>query len=350
MRVVGLGLALLTGCGSPYVCSEPSDCIDGDVVGVCQGGGACSFPDPLCESGQRYGGHSGSLAGMCVPPEAGAETTATTLRESSSGSSDGLTAPDAAGSGTGTEGDATASLLTATTDSTSTGTTGVVGATDGSTGDPIDPSLLLWLTFEGGSIDTALVNYGILGGAAGCDPECPDLQDDLFGGAAVFGAGKCATFPSSPELIDLAGFTVAAWIWRDTTAVKPTFLSKPLGLAEGNTWEFYSDVKAATPDVTAIVALVGDGVGHVTAQGTTSTESWRHAAMVWEAGNVAVYIDGVSVASTPAVAIAWDDNHVRIGCDVDNGTPYAYWPGLVDDVRIYARALDGAEISVLAGN
>jgi cysteine-rich repeat protein len=39
------------------------------VSGTCEATGWCSFPDPACDSGARYGDHAGgSLAGECVPP------------------------------------------------------------------------------------------------------------------------------------------------------------------------------------------------------------------------------------------------------------------------------------------
>lgn len=66
---------VLTGCGDPrFHCQEDDECLEGDVQGVCQATGFCSFPDEACESGQRYGKHAGGRTGRCVPVEEVAET------------------------------------------------------------------------------------------------------------------------------------------------------------------------------------------------------------------------------------------------------------------------------------
>src|SRR5688500_17215073 len=61
-------VALASGGGAPvFACAQGAECRDGVGVGVCQGEGVCSFPDPTCDSGQRFGAHGGAFAGQCVP-------------------------------------------------------------------------------------------------------------------------------------------------------------------------------------------------------------------------------------------------------------------------------------------
>lgn len=63
---------MLLGCvGSDvFLCEGDAGCQQGDVSGVCQASGYCSFPDDECPSGQRYGAHAGGeLADTCVEPE-----------------------------------------------------------------------------------------------------------------------------------------------------------------------------------------------------------------------------------------------------------------------------------------
>lgn len=67
----GLAALVVSGCSSDgaYTCSDASMCMVGQVAGICQATGYCSFPDGTCDSGQRYGEFAGAgLADECVPP------------------------------------------------------------------------------------------------------------------------------------------------------------------------------------------------------------------------------------------------------------------------------------------
>ena len=52
--------------GGAYHCDRDDQCTGG---GICQPVGLCSFADPSCTSGQRYGGLSGGLSNVCVGEE-----------------------------------------------------------------------------------------------------------------------------------------------------------------------------------------------------------------------------------------------------------------------------------------
>jgi hypothetical protein len=60
--------SLLVGCGEAvFQCSSSEDCT-GDEGGFCEPNGYCSFDDPMCPSGRRYGAFAGGgLAGTCTP-------------------------------------------------------------------------------------------------------------------------------------------------------------------------------------------------------------------------------------------------------------------------------------------
>jgi hypothetical protein len=87
-------IAVAVACQSDgfFVCNDNGDCGGGD--GVCESVGACSFPDPECESGRRFGESSQpSIAGECTngdPATSGAtgSTTGSTTLPPSSESTD----------------------------------------------------------------------------------------------------------------------------------------------------------------------------------------------------------------------------------------------------------------------
>ncbi len=93
------------------------------------------------------------------------------------------------------------------------------------------------------------------------------------------------------------------------------------------------------------------GVG---AEGTTAYAmadlNWHHVAGVYDGANVYVYIDGVSVDSTPPVLTGTINNFAHSVCIGTSGsqcTENNFFGGLVDDVRIYNRALSSSEIQDL---
>lgn len=62
-------LVVTAACVPPAVafhCSSSDQCTGG---GICQPNALCSFSDPACQSGQRYGAASGDLGGVCVGDE-----------------------------------------------------------------------------------------------------------------------------------------------------------------------------------------------------------------------------------------------------------------------------------------
>ena len=67
---VALLAAAAGACGTPksdFVCAADLECTLGGIQGQCQVDGYCSFPDPGCISGQRYGEYGpDGIAGTCV--------------------------------------------------------------------------------------------------------------------------------------------------------------------------------------------------------------------------------------------------------------------------------------------
>ncbi len=49
-----------------FACAQSSECQNGDVAGMCEPGGMCSFPDTACASGKKFGELAGAYSGQCV--------------------------------------------------------------------------------------------------------------------------------------------------------------------------------------------------------------------------------------------------------------------------------------------
>jgi len=66
--------------------------------------------------------------------------------------------------------------------------------------------------------------------------------------------------------------------------------------------------------------------------------NWHRVGFVWDGSNRTLYVDGVAVAQDLQSALGGSDSGLYIGCGkaMEAGT---YWSGLIDDVRIYNRAV-----------
>jgi len=72
---------------------------------------------------------------------------------------------------------------------------------------------------------------------------------------------------------------------------------------------------------------------------------WHHLAASYDGTTIKWYGDGRLISSDSTLVLATPDN-VHIGKRDDNEN---YWPGRVDEVRIYSRALSDAQVAWLAG-
>jgi len=102
------GLLLGAGCSNDFfVCSEDSQCTEAEG-GRCEASGACSFPDPQCPTGRRYGeAGNPQVAETCVPPEDLGSSSATDSSQGASQSSSTgheATSSTSVGSDSGTSG------------------------------------------------------------------------------------------------------------------------------------------------------------------------------------------------------------------------------------------------------
>jgi len=343
--IFGLGLGAVLACGGAalFPCGDDAECQDGGVGGVCQPEGVCSFPDDECASGQRFGSHSGGLSNECVPEPGGttsATTSASTATTIASDPTLDVSGPDTL--------PGTSSSVGSVDDTADTiATTGA----EGTTGTELDPTLLLWFTFEHDT-DAALVNDGVLGGSAPCVlGSCPTpIADGAIGMAATFdGVGTCGVFPFAPEL-NPPEYTLALWLRRD--AHVPGYdgaFTKPVGDGVFNTFRVSLEGLSGTQE-----DLVGVHVGLQDNSGVELTQllvfgAWTHIAATWSGTALEMFIDGESIGVEPSMLFEVDEHDVYVGCDDDVPVGITHFlHGSLDDVRMYSRVLDDTEVAALA--
>jgi hypothetical protein len=80
---------------------------------------------------------------------------------------------------------------------------------------------------------------------------------------------------------------------------------------------------------------------------TLPTNTWVHLAATYDATTLRLYRDGTQVA-TGAFAGTMANGTDTTGIAMRNTSNMHYFPGLIDDLRLYSRALSAAEVGVLA--
>lgn len=205
----------------------------------------------------------------------------------------------------------------------------------------VDPSLLAHLPLDLLSGDESPDVAG--DHAASCETgSCPlTATGQIDGALELDGIDDGMTLAGSGGISPAAG-TVAVWLYLP--AVPPagesmTVVGKAFGTGLENSYELYVDDGGIPIFYTTAAEIV--------APSPVPEAAWVHLAATWTATTLRLFVDGEpagSAAGTPT----FDGNPVLLGMDRNDGAEDSFLEGRLDEVRIYDRALDEAEIAGLA--
>ena len=153
-----------------------------------------------------------------------------------------------------------------------------------------------------------------------------------FGGALSFnGNGNLVTVPDSNSLDLSVGMTLEAWVRPELGNWRTAILKeRPAGLA----YALYASSDTNRPSTETTADTRG------TAALPTST--WSHLTATYDGATLRLYVNGTQVSSRALPGtITISTGALRIGGNTIWGE---YFSGLIDEVRIYNRALTPAEI------
>ncbi len=160
-----------------------------------------------------------------------------------------------------------------------------------------------------------------------------DTTIGIYNGAGNFdGFGDYLIAPDSSILDLIDNFTVSAWINVDTF----TWLGGIVGKYQNSGADGFTFRLSPTAPYNTISFCGFEG------SVTLSTDTWYYVTGVVENGVSSIYINGIKDSSGPAGDLQANDNDVSIGADYLS-TP-RYFDGRIDEVRIYNRVLDEAEL------
>lgn len=189
--------------------------------------------------------------------------------------------------------------------------------------------------FDEGSGTTALDASG--NGNVGQISGATRVPGGHFGAGLSFNGTSDLVSVADAATLDLTnGITLEAW-------VQPTAIGgwQTAMLKEGTSGLAYA--LYANEDPVGPVGYVNiSGDKPVTGAGTLPLNTWSHIAMTYDGANMRLYRNGVQVglrAQTGSTAVS--TGMLRIG---GNAVWGEYFAGLIDEVRVYDRALTAAEI------
>ena len=170
-----------------------------------------------------------------------------------------------------------------------------------------------------------------------CWPHCPTTGiASYFGQAAQFTGDdyiECTQYPFRVPLGD-SPYTIAAWIKPDTMGAR--------GIIGWGSYGYANAVNALRLTDNGILnAWWGNDLAVETGD---LTGDWHHVAATYDGHTRTIYLDGEAIGSDQATG-----HDVQVGWDLRIGLTYTgeYFDGLMDEVRVYRRALSANEMSDL---
>jgi hypothetical protein len=165
--------------------------------------------------------------------------------------------------------------------------------------------------------------------------------DGKFGNALVFaGADESWVTVPDADLLDLTtGMTVSAWVKPSSTLPEwPTVVMKERD--HELTYALYANGDHGQPNINY---TSGGSEVNLNAGSAVPVGQWTHLAGTFDGVTLKLYVNGQLVGSRASAApIDVTDGVLRIGGD--DQWDKEWFPGVIDEVRIYSRALSVAEI------
>ena len=247
-----------------------------------------------------------------------------------------------------------------TTQGSSTVARGTVISQTPASGTNLSPGSAVALVVSSGPSGVVLaLGFDEASGATAIDSSPSGRNGTITGAVRVPGkVGSALSFNGTSDWVTVVdgaagtpldlttGMTIEAW-------VNPTTLNgwDPIVLKENGaalSYALYANDGAPDPSGTpfpAGYARIGTIDRAIRGTAALPTGAWTHVATTYDGATQRLYVNGVQVASRAQTgSMVQGNGPLRIGGDA--AFPGEFYRGLIDDVRVYSRALTAAEIGL----
>lgn len=202
--------------------------------------------------------------------------------------------------------------------------------------------LVAWYPFSGNAGDSS--GHGHDGTVYGAVPIY-DRYGNPNSAYTFNGTTNYIEVSYSPELNPTEQLTVSAWV--NATYWGPYNYSNTIVDCEVPGMHMGFGLRGGATTAGFFIATWSNWKTTYSDPGTIAADTWYHLAGSYDGSALKLYINGM-VADSLACGGSMDPSnlHLRIGT---NNSGLRYFHGVIDEVRIYSRALSQAEIDTLAG-
>ena len=181
-------------------------------------------------------------------------------------------------------------------------------------------------------------NNGTLGATSSPGTDDPTWATGKIAKGLDFdGVNDDVRIPDSISLRPPTGVTVAAWVKADVLSGGKTAVDKRLS---GSADSYVLGTLGTSVRFCAAETSTQCAVG-----GTLTTGAWYHLAGTFDGSSSKAYLNGVLVATYAwSNPLSYAPFSVLIGAEDQNGAITLRFDGVIDEVRIYNRALSAGEI------
>ncbi len=192
--------------------------------------------------------------------------------------------------------------------------------------------------FDGNANDNTGAHNGVAAGA-------PTYAEGQVGQAILFDGVR--DYVTTTGTFDLTAYTAALWFRVDGGADARDLLAayNPTGYLYGILLEITSDGQLRYLHRSPVAATGG---ANLYSNASYDDGAWHHVAIVQSGETMTLYVDGLPVASAAASPFDLALEKIAVGVLRSEETQ-RFFPGALDDLHLYNRALSDGEIGSLAG-